>query len=210
MDQYDIGDAEAFTVVRALSVAFKQSNFSKDIGCFAVGSSLYKPGEVEPSEGQVIIFRMDDNSPTKLIRATSVQVHGHVYEIVYHKMMVAVAVNSSVRSANFRMVSVLTMFQVVIFRIEAADDNGSPSLSLHKVTEWNHNYTIASMVECGETIMIGDAYNSVSFLTLDGSRLTLVAKNYGPDYPHSIQAFDEEHLIGINVRSSPFRSLRIH
>lgn len=95
-------------------------------------------------------------------------------------------------------------FQVMLFRMEAANDDSSPSISLQKVAEWNHNYTIASMVECGDTIMIGDAYNSVSFLKFDGSRLVLLAKNYGPDYPHSIQAFDEEHLIGINVRPSPF------
>ena len=66
------------------------------------------------------------------------------------------------------------------------------------------------MVEYSDTIMIGDAYNSVSVLRFDGSRLILLAKNYGPDYPHSIQAFDEKHLIGINVGSSSFLSVQIH
>lgn len=46
----------------------------------------------------MIIFRIgvENNSPAKLIRATSAQVYGHVYEIVNHKEMVTVAVNSSV------------------------------------------------------------------------------------------------------------------
>jgi len=97
--------------------------------------------------------------------------------------MLAVAVNSS----------------VMIFRIVVTSDvSTTPSFSLHKVADWNHNYFVNSLVSRGSTLVLGDAISSVAFLKLDGTRLGTVARDYGPLWPICLQLWSEKSIIGAN------------
>jgi DNA damage-binding protein 1 len=88
----------------------------------------------------------------------------------------------------------------MVFRIAVTSDvSTTPSFALHKVAEWNHNCFLSSLVSRGNTLMLGDAVGSVSFLKLEGTRLETVARDYGPLWPHCLQAWSDKSIIGANV-----------
>jgi DNA damage-binding protein 1 len=88
----------------------------------------------------------------------------------------------------------------MIFRIVVTSDvSTTPSFSLHKVADWNHNYFVNSLVSRGSTLVLGDAISSVAFLKLDGTRLGTVARDYGPLWPICLQLWSEKSIIGANV-----------
>jgi DNA damage-binding protein 1 len=94
LGQYDCGQEEEVTAVHTLLVSFDGAA----LPCFAVGSSEYKAGEIEPTDGQLRIFWVhSDGSAAKLAPATTTQVNGCIFAFADINGMVAVGVNSSVR-----------------------------------------------------------------------------------------------------------------
>lgn len=93
--------------------------------------------------------------------------------------------------------------KVMIFRTTVANERSSPTFALHKVAEWNHNYYVCSLVSRGNTLMLGDAISSVSFLELVGTQLKVVAKDYGPLWPLCVEAWGDKSIIGANVSRLP-------
>jgi DNA damage-binding protein 1 len=99
LGQYDCGQQEEITAVHTLLVPYEEAT----LPCFAVGSSRYKAGETEPTEGQFRIFWVhSDDSSAKLAPATSTQVNGCIYAFTDINGMVAVAISSSVSLAPMR------------------------------------------------------------------------------------------------------------
>lgn len=93
----------------------------------------------------------------------------------------------------------------MIFRIAVTNDVSSYSLALHKVAEWNRSHYATSLVSGGNTLMVGDAISSVSFLKLVQGRLETVARDYGSLWPACLEALDDKSVIGVNVGNN-FRS----
>jgi DNA damage-binding protein 1 len=65
---------------------------------------------------------------------------------------------------------------------------------------FNHNYLITTLVSRGDQLLVGDALTSVSLLKLKGSQIEPVAKDYGSLWPTSAEMFDDDTIIGANVR----------
>ena len=103
----------------------------------------------------------------------------------------------SVVSKKYQM---LMTVKVVVFRVVVTSDvSNTPSFALHRVAEWNHNYYVISLVSHDTTLMLGDAISSVTFLKLDGTRLEILAKDYGPLWPVCLQRWSDTSIIGANV-----------
>lgn len=58
--------------------------------------------------------------------------------------------------------------------------------------------------------MVGDAYHAVALLRLADSRLELIARSLLPLHPHSIQALDQEHVIGASVSNFWLHGIQFH
>lgn len=89
----------------------------------------------------------------------------------------------------------------MVFQITATNSMSSPSLTLHKVAEWNHGHYITSLVSRGNILMVGDAISSVSLLKLGDTQLETVARDYGSLWPVCLEPLDDKSFIGVNVGS---------
>lgn len=87
----------------------------------------------------------------------------------------------------------------MIFQIDVTQQGSSQVFALQKVAEWNHNYCVISLVSRNDTLMLGDAISSITFLKLSGTRLEVVARDYGPLWPVCIEALSVKSVIGANV-----------
>ncbi|KAF7975350.1 hypothetical protein HWV62_9805 [Athelia sp. TMB] len=148
-----------------------------------IGVCRYNAGEVEPTNGQLLIFSMANKKEVHMKPAGSAEVHGCIFAFANVNGKLAVAVNSSV------LVYALTL--------EGKDD--ARAITLHKVAEWNHNYFVVSLVSRNKTLMLGDAISSISFIDFDENQLKVVARDYGSLWPVCIEAWNDTSVIGANV-----------
>lgn len=74
------------------------------------------------------------------------------------------------------------------------------SVLLTRVSRWNHNYFVTSLVARGDNLITGDAISSVSIVKVKGNDLETVARNYGPLWPIAVAGGRDQGVIGANVR----------
>lgn len=99
------------------------------------------------------------------------------------------------------------VLQVVLYSLTGQSGSRVPVVSLTKATEWNHNYTVISLVAHGHIVTIGDAISSVSVLEVIGKKIKSIARDYGPLWPVAVEALPGNGVIGGNVSCDPI-SLR--
>ncbi|KAL6302826.1 mono-functional DNA-alkylating methyl methanesulfonate N-term-domain-containing protein [Sparassis latifolia] len=170
---------EEVTAVLALPRRENQS-----FPCFCVGIVELEMGEREPSKGRIVMFSLGSrdggissaNPALRLI--SSEHTRGCVYQLVSVEDKIVAAVNTS----------------VVLYKI----DNTDGSASLRKLTEWNHNYFVTSLVAHDTTLIVGDAISSVSILNVVGEGLQSIARDYGPLWPVAVEAIGNSGVIGAN------------
>lgn len=89
--RYECGTEQEMTAIHALTTP---------LPCFAVGICRYRPGEVEPTNGQLLIFSMNTKKNIHLKPSGSAEVHGCIFAFANIGEMLAIAVNSSVSSVK--------------------------------------------------------------------------------------------------------------
>ena len=88
----------------------------------------------------------------------------------------------------------------MLFRTETVNET---TLRLSKVSEWNHNYIVTSLVYRYGQLVVGDAISSVSVLRLDNrEQLRSVARDYAPLWPVAVEGTSRGEIIGANVGAS--------
>lgn len=87
----------------------------------------------------------------------------------------------------------------MVYSLTLPEEGNSESVILHKVAEWNHNYFVVTLASRNNTLMLGDAISSISFIELDGNQLKVIARDYGSLWPVCIDAWDDRSVIGANV-----------
>ena len=87
----------------------------------------------------------------------------------------------------------------MLYRLDVSDDVPSPSFTLRRLSEWNHNYLVTTLASYGDHVVAGDQISSVSILRVSDSEVRNVARDYGPLWPVCVEASDEENIIGANV-----------
>lgn len=97
------------------------------------------------------------------------------------------------------------MLKVLVYSLTPPDAENS--IILQRIAEWNHNYFVVSLASRNNTLMLGDAISSISFVELDGNQLKVIARDYGSLWPVCIEAWSETSVIGANV--SEARKLRV-
>ncbi|OSX59780.1 hypothetical protein POSPLADRAFT_1048255 [Postia placenta MAD-698-R-SB12] len=158
---------------------------ASDKPSFCVGTVRIHPDEREPSKGRLLLFSFSPQQDTvsainpALILVASATVDGCVYQAAYVHGLIVAAVNSS----------------VIVFRTEIV--NGS-SMSFHKIGEWNHNYTVTSLVAQDDVVIVGDAICSISMLRIGEGRPSTIARDYSPLWPVAIEAIGKDAVIGAN------------
>ncbi|THH20561.1 hypothetical protein EW146_g835 [Bondarzewia mesenterica] len=150
---------------------------------WCLGTTRFKADEKEPMEGKIHILTAEpaaraSGSP-QLRHRTAIDVTGCIYQLALIDGLIAAAINSS----------------VVIFKIEVGQ-----TVVLSRLCAWNHDYLITSLASRGSHLIVGDAISSVSVLMLAprGESLTTVARDYGPLWPVSVEAWGERGVIGAN------------
>ncbi|KZT73848.1 hypothetical protein DAEQUDRAFT_357103 [Daedalea quercina L-15889] len=147
-----------------------------------IGTVEFQVDEREPSAGRIILFSLDSGAglaPTLRMLASQ-DVGGCVYQLVNVKGMIVAAVNTS----------------VMVFKTETMN---ASTIRLNKVSEWNHNYIVTSLVCNDRTLIVGDAISSVSMLRLDADgKLQSIARDYAPLWPVAVEAIGKGGVIGAN------------
>jgi DNA damage-binding protein 1 len=92
------------------------------------------------------------------------------------------------------------LLQVIIFTLKQEDLYSITECELLPFAEWNHNYFVLCLVAHDNKLIIGDAISSISVLTLEGSVLRTLARDYGALWPISLGMLDDNTVIGANVR----------
>lgn len=87
--------------------------------------------------------------------------------------------------------------QVDIYRLLSGAESG-----LERLTDWNHNYLVVSVVVADNKIIVGDAVSSLAILRLEKDRLETVSRDYSPLWPLCIGMFDSQTIVGANVSRS--------
>ncbi|KAH9841501.1 mono-functional DNA-alkylating methyl methanesulfonate N-term-domain-containing protein [Rhodofomes roseus] len=157
-----------------------------------IGTVEFQVDEREPSAGRIILFSLDTSagSAPTLRMLASRDVGGCVYQLVNIRGMIAAAVNTS----------------VILFKTETINDS---TLQLRKVSEWNHNYIVTSLVCKGRTLVVGDAISSVSVLSLDNNgQLQCKARDYAPVWPVAVETIGNGGVIGANSDCNLFTFAR--
>lgn len=85
--RYECGIEQEMTAIYALTTP---------VNCFAAGVCKYRPGEVEPTNGQLLIFSVHPGNDIHLKPSGSTEVHGCIFAFSHIGDKLAVAVNSSV------------------------------------------------------------------------------------------------------------------
>ncbi|KAJ7579305.1 CPSF A subunit region-domain-containing protein [Mycena floridula] len=156
----------------------------KGTSLFCIGTWIYKENEREPSEGRIVIFtaeRMGQNLQLKFLVAREVK--AAVYSLAVVNGMIAAAANSS----------------VMLFQVKYSEEPEAVA-EIKLVTQWNHNYLVSQLAVYNSRLVVCDAMHSVSLLDVveTGSQLKTVAKDFMPLWPVSVEAFDENSIIGAN------------
>ncbi|KAH9942902.1 CPSF A subunit region-domain-containing protein [Amylocystis lapponica] len=153
--------------------------------CFCIGTVHLEAADQEPSDGRLVVISVHNDGssasgvPTITVVETQ-QVHGCVYQLVTVEGKIAAAVNTS----------------VVLFELRFSE--ATHSYSLGKLTDWNHNYFVTSLVARGNTVVVGDAISSVSVLRVVGTQLQTIARDYGPLWPVAVEMMGDGAIIGAN------------
>lgn len=77
------------------------------------------------------------------------------------------------------------------------------------IAQWNHNYIVTSLVARRSRLFVGDAICSVSIVDVvevesGEMRLESIAKDFSPLWPVTVEALDQDTIIGANVSQFPF------
>ncbi|KAH8114589.1 mono-functional DNA-alkylating methyl methanesulfonate N-term-domain-containing protein, partial [Phellopilus nigrolimitatus] len=162
-------------------------NLDGQNGCrmlFAIGTMYDDETEREPSRGRILIFAPDQNKFHHLL--ASAEACGCVYAMDCVKGKLVAAINTG----------------VVIFSLVSSDDDHE--VQLVRLTEWNHNYLVTSVVVLEDQIVTGDAISSLAVLRLVGQGLVTVARDYSPLWPLCIELVDQRTIIGANSENNLF------
>ena len=96
-----------------------------------------------------------------------------------------------------------------LFRLSVDRDGGGTTYSLNRVSQWSHFYNLIGITSSGDRLMVADALQSLSILQLGrNSGLDILAKDYSPLWPVSIDACGENDIVGVNVGVFSFRIVR--
>ncbi|KAG6854676.1 hypothetical protein C0991_003324 [Blastosporella zonata] len=144
-------------------------------------------GDVEPTEGRLLILSASsiEQSKTSSLQMSLVaeaDVKGCVYAMSFITDVVVAAVNSS----------------VMMFKIKSSEG----IFSLELLSEWNHNYLVASLATYGDRIIVGDQLNSVSLLEIFNGKIRNIARDYGPRWPVAVEASDKDTIVAANFDSN--------
>lgn len=176
--QLNVKNSEEVTALHYLTVTLA----GQVINFVCAGVTVYDCHEREPSQGRVILLQKSTGNNLSATQALAVTITANVDGCIYALTSVGNTIVAAVNSS------------LVVLRIEYANK----SVSLHKVTVWNHNYLIMTLVSRGDLLLVGDALTSVSLVKLNESQVELVARDYGSLWPTSAQLLDEKSLIGAN------------
>ncbi|GJE83978.1 DNA damage-binding protein 1 [Phanerochaete sordida] len=156
------------------------------LGAFMVGTVRHQHGEFEPSSGRLILFDLVPviGGERELRKLAEVEANGCVYALASVENGVAVAVNTAVELY--------------------APVQHENSFALNKVSSWNHNYFVTSLVAKGDRLICGDAISSVSVLEVLNNNLKTVARDYGPVWPVALEATKDGGVIGANTDGNLF------
>jgi DNA damage-binding protein 1 len=163
---------------------------------FVVGTFIYDPEEIEPEVGRVLLVSVSTVIHSRSRRpafqlsvAAETEVKGCVYALTpisdgpKGRPRFVAAVNSS----------------IMLFQLTIDEEVFPAALDLKRLTDWNHNYLVTSLGSAGEHVFAGDQISSVSLLKAGEEKLQTVARDYGPQWPISVEAIDEKNVIGANV-----------
>lgn len=176
--QLNVKNSEEVTALHYLTVTLA----GQAINFVCAGVTVYDCHEREPSQGRVILLQKSTGNNLSATQALAVTITANVDGCIYALTSVGNTIVAAVNSS------------LVLLRIEYANK----SISLHKVTVWNHNYLIMTLVSRGDLLLVGDALTSVSLVKLNESQVELIARDYGSLWPTSAQLLDEKSLIGAN------------
>ncbi|KAF8967077.1 CPSF A subunit region-domain-containing protein [Flammula alnicola] len=171
------------------ALTFKSLVENQEKPFFCLGTVVYKEEEIEPTSGRLLIFTAYTSAaPTKtssleLSLVASAEVKGCVYALKNVEGKIVAAINSCV-----------LLYQLDI----SSDESFAPTFSLQKLSDWNHNYMVTSLGSFDDRVVAGDQISSVSLLKVTKNRLTSEARDYGPLYPMSVEAFDQTNIIASN------------
>ncbi|KAG6831954.1 hypothetical protein H0H92_006555 [Tricholoma furcatifolium] len=144
--------------------------------------------EVEPNEGRLLILsakppaEQTKTPQLQLSLLAATEVKGCTYAISIINDMIVAAVNSS----------------VMLFKLNSSGDINTLDL----VSEWNHNYLVASLATYGNRIVVGDQVSSVSLLEVVDGKIQNLARDYGPRWPVAVEAVDKNSIIASNFDSN--------
>lgn len=163
---------------------------------FAVGTVFIDDTEREPSRGRVILYAFKN---TYFQQCCVMETRGSVYALASLQGKLLAAINTGVRIMNTspRFEFLLCLFKIVLFGIELAEDS---TMCLKRISEWNHNYLITSIVVRDEYVIAGDAVASLALLRITDGSLVTVARDYTPLWPLCFDVVDEKLILGANVR----------
>ncbi|KAF9053599.1 hypothetical protein BDZ89DRAFT_1056185 [Hymenopellis radicata] len=176
------------------TVTLKETNTT----VFAVALYTVSNDDVEVHEGRILLFSTEISSVAKLAsqsyqlsQVASVAINGCPFALsVTDNGMLVAAVNASVQ----------------LYRINLTKTGSDvSSYSLHKVSEYTHFYTVTSLASIGQRVIVGDCMQAVSVLQIQGnSKLDLMAKDFSPLWPLTVEVFDEDNYIGANDHHNLF------
>ncbi|KIM43302.1 hypothetical protein M413DRAFT_444121 [Hebeloma cylindrosporum] len=174
---------------------------------FCLGTIVHDDEDKEPTQGRLLILSAytspvpTQNSTVELSLLTSTEVNGCVYALKVVKGKIIAAINSSVRGYPPRCLNdfIFWEFQIQLFDFDiSSDETDSPTFSIKKLADWNHNYMVTSLGSFEDRVVAGDQISSVTLLKATDSSLVSEAKDYGPLYPLAVEALDASNVIASN------------
>lgn len=190
---------EEISAIHCLSASqFSNDDSTMLLPSFAVGTVRHELAQREPSEGRLLLFSLDpvhdrsssvDSARFKILAETKTP--GCVYALDSVGDLLVAAVNSS----------------VILYRMQQSEMSSETDLmtfSLTEVLQWNHNYFVTSLVVRDQTILIADAISSVSLLKLQADKITVIAKDYGPLWPVTVDFLSDGGIVGANCDTNLF------
>ncbi|KAG2145900.1 CPSF A subunit region-domain-containing protein [Suillus clintonianus] len=161
-------------------------SFTTDSGSYlCVAAVTLEDEDTEASKGRIFVLEMTSNAmQVNMSVVTSHDVKGCPYALTSVNSMIAAAVNS----------------MVILFKIDTTSGN----MIMARITTWNHNYLVTSLVSRGDIILLGDAISSISMLRLEDNRLHLIARDYGTLWPTCVELTSNSTLIGANSEYNLF------
>ncbi|TCD64528.1 hypothetical protein EIP91_003995 [Steccherinum ochraceum] len=180
LGQYTCEADEEVTAV-ATAASLPLSRDGRQSSCFVVGSVQHQLGKLESELGRLMVFPANypgAASGGAIRPLISTETEGCVYAIAILEKFIAVAVNTAVH----------------LYRITSTEE--SDGLKLERVSQWNHNYFVTSLVARDGHIVAGDAISSVTVLRIQDSELKSVARDYSPLWPVAVEMTSKQGVVG--------------